>query len=290
MTATAEKFQVIEPGVYDIPADLYHADPVPGGSLSSSGARRLLKTCPARFKYEQDHPAPPTDAMELGTAAHREVLGVGADIEEIKAKDWRTTRAKDEAAIAREAGKVPLLTRDAERVRAMAAALREHEIAATLLNPAYGKPEQAIFWQDAPTKIWRRALLDLLPDVEPGGRMYLADYKTAQSADLEAISKAIETYGYNAQGAWYDDAVRALGLADDVAFFLVVQETVAPFLVSVVQLDQLALEAGRHDNRKAIELYARCRKTNTWPPYVEGVAPVGLPGWAENKFLKETTS
>ena len=29
-------------GVYDIPEDLYHRDPVPGGSLSCSGAKKLL--------------------------------------------------------------------------------------------------------------------------------------------------------------------------------------------------------------------------------------------------------
>jgi len=47
MTATtpeqAEERTVIRrPGLYDLPEHIYHADPVPGGSLSSTGARRLL--------------------------------------------------------------------------------------------------------------------------------------------------------------------------------------------------------------------------------------------------------
>ncbi len=33
---------ITAPGVYVIPADDYHADPVPGGSISASGARRIL--------------------------------------------------------------------------------------------------------------------------------------------------------------------------------------------------------------------------------------------------------
>jgi len=35
-------YEVTEPGVYDIPEDAYHRDPVKGGSLSYSGAKKLL--------------------------------------------------------------------------------------------------------------------------------------------------------------------------------------------------------------------------------------------------------
>jgi hypothetical protein len=280
---------ITEPGVYDIPADVYHADPVPGGSLSSSGARRLLATCPARWHYEQQHPPEPTEAMDLGTAAHRLVLGVGPELVEIQADDYRTKVAQIARDAAREAGAIPLLPHQYQQVHAMADALREHELAAVLLGGA-GKAEQALFWIDGPTKVWRRALLDWLPDVEPTGRMIVADYKTAASAHPDAISRAIDTYGYHMQAAWYVDGIKAVGLAEDVVFCLVVQERTAPYLVSVVQIDQLAMDAGRHENRKAIELYARCRATGHWPPYIEGVQPVGLPPWAEQRFLKEVTS
>jgi hypothetical protein len=48
---------ITEPGVYDIAEDHYHADPVPGGSLSNSGAKKLLPpSCPAKFAYEREHP------------------------------------------------------------------------------------------------------------------------------------------------------------------------------------------------------------------------------------------
>ena len=50
---------ITEPGVYEMPAEEYHADPVEGGSLSSTGARRLLEMAPARWRYEQAHPSPP---------------------------------------------------------------------------------------------------------------------------------------------------------------------------------------------------------------------------------------
>ncbi|MFC5187105.1 PD-(D/E)XK nuclease-like domain-containing protein [Actinomadura harenae] len=280
---------IFKPGVYDLDAEVYHADPVAGGSLSSSGARRLLATCPARFRYELDHPRASTASMDLGTAAHRLVLGVGPELVEVEAKDWRTKAAQDERDEARARGAVPLLSKDFAAVHAMADALRRHELASALLGGP-GRAEQTLIWRDGPTAVWRRALVDWLARPEPTGLMYLADYKTSESAHPAAISKAIANYGYHGQGAWYGDGVIALGLAAEVAFFLVVQEKTEPYLVTPVQLNQLALDAGRHENRKALELYARCRATDTWPAYVDGIEPVGLPGWAENRFLQEVTS
>lgn len=282
---------VTTPGVYDMPADVYHADPIPrpGRSLSSSGARRIMATCPAKYIYEADHPKKPTKPMELGSAAHKLILGVGPEVVLVDHEKWNTNAIKAEVAEIRESGGLPLKPAEYEQVHEMAAAIRKHELAAALLGGT-GRAEQALFWRDPPTKVWRRALLDWLAPKGPDGRIYLADYKTAESAHPDAISRSLINFGYHQQGAWYVDAVRALGLAEDVPYLLVVQEKTPPYLVSVVQLTEVAMDAGRHENRKAIRLFARCMKSGQWPPYVEGVAQVGLPGWAENKFLQEVTS
>ena len=55
MSADTEVLTVTEPGVYAMPFDVYLADPVPGGSLSTSGAKTLLNACPAIFAYERKH-------------------------------------------------------------------------------------------------------------------------------------------------------------------------------------------------------------------------------------------
>jgi hypothetical protein len=50
----------MEPGIYEMSADEYHARP----ELSSSGARKLLPPhTPAQFAYERRHPQAPTDEM-----------------------------------------------------------------------------------------------------------------------------------------------------------------------------------------------------------------------------------
>src|SRR5512135_3837265 len=112
MTETiAGPLTITEPGIYDLPADVYHADPVPTGSLSSSGARLLLPpSTPAHFRWAREHPRPSTPAMDFGRAAHRIVLGVGEDLVEVQADSWRTKAAQQAADEARAAGKTPLLT------------------------------------------------------------------------------------------------------------------------------------------------------------------------------------
>lgn len=292
MTAVqaAERLIVTQPGVYDLTEQQYHGDPVPGGSLSSSGARRILPpSCPARFRYEADHPSAPTKALDLGTAAHSVVLGIGAPIVRVDAPDWRTKAAREARDAAHAAGEVPLLPADYQQVQDMAAALRQHPIAAALLDPDRGgSPERSLFWVDAPTEVWRRARLDWMPDHTNGRRPIIGDYKTCRDASPDALSKAIHDHGYHQQAAWYLDAGAALGLwDDDAAFVFVCQEKTAPYLVTVVEPDPVALRIGRALNRRALELYRDCVLSGRWPGYADDVIQIGLPVWAENRYLEE---
>src|SRR2546421_646443 len=94
---TIDVTTITEPGLYeDLSVETYHADPVPVGSLSSSGARKLLPPgCPALFAYEREHPPEPTATFDLGHAAHKMVLGVGPEVVKIDADNWRTNAVKD---------------------------------------------------------------------------------------------------------------------------------------------------------------------------------------------------
>jgi len=277
VTAVAEQAVITEPGVYDIPEAGYHADPVPGGSLSSSGARKLLPpSCPARFRYEQDHPVH-KDVFDFGTAAHRTVLGTGPEIVIVDAGDWRTRAAKEAQAEARQAGKCPLLAADWARVEGMAHALRSHPLASALLCRDDVQPEQSLFWQDADFGIWRRARLD---SVRHGGRLLVSDYKTARSADPDQFARSVASYGYHQQAAWYLDAVLAVLGERDAVFLFVVQEKEPPYLVTVCELDFAASQAAHALNRRAMEVYRDCTEAGIWPGYTDDVALLSLPAWA----------
>lgn len=257
---------ITEPGVYDIPADVYHSDPVDGGSLSSTGARRMLPpSCPALFKHWATHTEHKSE-FDFGQAAHAEVLGIGRPLHVIDADDWRTKEARNAKVDAYAADEIPVLAKEYAQVTAMAEAIRAHPIASALFDPGAGRGEQTLVWQQH--GIWRRAMLDWLPD-RGDGRLIVPDYKTCRKADPKSLARAMADYGLHQQGAWNLDGVRQLGLAGDLtpAFLLVFQEKSAPYLVTVAQIDPAALLWGDRLNRSAIDLYRRCVDTDTWPGY-----------------------
>lgn len=287
----ARPVQITEPGVYDgMRDDVYHRDPVPAGSLSSTGARKLLPpSCPALFRHDQLNPPPPKATFDLGHAAHREVLGVGPDLVMVDRPRWDTNEVKAEVADIRAAGGVPLKRAEFEQVKAMAAALRKHPLASALLLPDRGKAEQSAFWVDDDTDVWRRARYDWLPN-SGGGQMFASDYKTTVSAAPDKIQKTIHEYGYHQQAAWYLDGIKALGLAEDVSFVFIFQMKTAPYLVTVADCVTSALMVGRDRNRRALRTYRDCVASGHWPGFSDDVEHIALPPWAENAHYAEEST
>lgn len=268
---------VTTPDVYLMDEADYHADPVPDGSLSQSGAKVLLRDGgPARYRHEANNPKAPTAEMELGTAAHRLVLGTGPELAEVKAKDWRTNAAKDAAAAARAEGKVPLLSRDLGTVQDMAAALRQHKMARTLLREGRGQAELSGFWTDG--GIWRRCRWDWLPDWRP----LAVDYKSCADASPGGFTKAIGNYGYHIQAEWYRDGYRAL-IGEWPEFWFIAQEKEPPYLVGAYRIDAEAQAIARHDIDKALRLYRQCTETGQWPGYPEEIVTLALPRWSRSR-------
>lgn len=278
---------ITEPGVYDIPEDEYHADPVPGGSLSSSGARRLMATCPAKFQHERTHRRPDKKEFDIGKAAHKIVLGNGPTLARIDFDEWRSNAAKAAVAEARDAGAIPLKPAEYEQVHDMAAALRAHPTASRLFDPARGgRAEQSGFWRDRRTGVWRRVRWDWLPPKPQAGRLIIPDYKTCVSAEPEAIKKAVYKHGYHQQDDWYREAAYELGLVGPggAAFVFVFQEKEAPYLITIVELDQEAQTWGAALNDRAIDVFRQCNATGMWPGYSTDVIPISLPPYAIKQY------
>lgn len=270
MTVADLRYGVVE----DMPEVEYHAHP----ALSSSGARKLLPpSCPAIFDHERHNPPEPKAVFDLGSAAHKLVLGAGQPIRVIDAPDWRTKAAQAERAAAREADEIPLLTHEHEQVKAMAAALGLHPVARQLFRE--GTAELSLFWRDDRSGVECRARFDWLTENAIGDAV-VVDYKTCASADPRHIARSVASFGYHVQQAWYMDAARATGVADDPGFLFVCQEKSPPYVVTVASLDREAVEHGAHLARRARSIFAECEATGEWPIYSDDVVRVSVPSWA----------
>lgn len=286
--ARLELWQAIPPndGWYGrIPDLVYHAD---RASLSSSSARTLMQPGgPAKLAAMRAEPPNPKPEYDFGHAAHKMVLGEGSQLVKVDADSWRTNDAKARRAKAWAEGKAPLLKTAIEQAQLMAGKVHTHPLAAKLLEA--GSPEFSGYWHDDATGVRLRFRPDWI--TEPArGRMICVDYKSAKSADPEQFKKHAADYGYHCQAAWYLDGLREVQISDDAAFLFIVQEKVAPYLVSIVQLDLEAIEIGRQLNRRAINLYADCYEGNSWPGYENTVHTVSLPSWVVKQHNESETA
>lgn len=283
-TPTQLQLTGFAPGVHQIDAETYHRQT---DVLSSSGARLLINpSCPAKFRYAMDNPQPAKKTFDMGTAAHRLVLGDGPDLVVVDAKLWNTDAIRAEVAAIRAEGGVPLKRGEYDTVQAMAAAIRRHPLAAKLFDPSKGRPEQSLFWKDKATGVDCRARLDWLRETN-GGRMLCPEYKSANDASTKAFNRAVQDYRYDQQDEFYSDGLRQLKIAEDVQFLFVVQEKNPPYLINIVQLLPTWLTLAEDRNRRARETFARCMESGEWPGYEQEIQEVTPPTWLETEHERE---
>lgn len=281
--------KISKPGVYDMPRELYHGDAAIGPSLSASGAKTLVDSCPAVFWHESylnpDRQAEQKTDFDIGNASHLIMLEPeqwGARVVEIDADSYRTKAAQEARDGAYAAGKTPLLPKHRDKIVAMHKALMRHPIARKAFVD--GIAEQSYFCQDAATGIWRKAR----PDYMPRHGKWIVDYKSTGSANPRDFKKRAWDNGYPQQADWYLEVVEAVTNVRPDEFWFVAQETEAPHLVSVCKLDERALSWGAVLNRRAIDIFAQCFAANSWPGYRDPQKPdrdaafvISLPTYAE---------
>lgn len=271
---TASDTSGIAPGlVLGMSDEQYHADPVPGGSLSSTFARLLTQHVPAKAESLRVN-RKPTKAMNLGKAAHAHALGVGPQLIVFQ-HDGRTKAGKEEREnwapyLATEAA-VAVTEAERSQILGMSEALMSHAEVRDIF--AGSQHEVSGFWQEE--GVWLRARYDLLDDADAW------DYKTAQDVTTRGFSKTLAAYGYHQQAEFYQRGLKALGHpAAHEPMRFICQEVVHPYLVQIHVPDEEAMDAARVLNDRAIKTYAECKHTGTWPGYESLYAePTALPSY-----------
>ena len=119
---------VSQPGIYDIPNSVYHADPCVVPSVSASILKEFAKL-PRKgwFAYPRlntDHQPKHKQMWDLGSASHKITLGSDDQLVIIDAKNYQTKKARQERDECYAADMIPVLPHQFDEVKAMAAAAR----------------------------------------------------------------------------------------------------------------------------------------------------------------------
>lgn len=289
---------ISEPGVYVMTEDQYHADPCATPSLSSSIGKKCLPmgtgTGTARHMW-QAHPKlnPPdpdegdelsTKRFDLGSVFHTLILGKGAEIEVIDAKDWRTKDAKAARDAALAANRQPVIAEQMARARAMlAAAIPQVEIRPELAAAmSKGRPERVLVWREESPggPILCRCMLDWLPDE---GEAF-PDWKTTgASAGPDDYGRTYFDIGADFQDAFYRRGIRAV-LGRRARLIFPVIETAEPHCLMVHQTMPMSLAMADRKVTYAINLFGLCLQDNIWPGFPVETASQEAPPWIENKW------
>jgi len=255
-----------------IPPEAYHADP----ALSSTGIRHLLKS-PLHFQDWRTSEPADSPARLLGRALHCAVLEperFPAAYAIAPALDRRTKAGKEawEGFLLEHPGAEVLTAEQGARVAAMAGALVAHPLVTPLLR---GTVELSGFWTDPATGVACRCRPDL---VHADGEVLL-DLKTTRDASPEGFRRELAKWGLHNQAAHYHTGARAQG-AKAADLVLLAVESDPPYAVGVYRLDDDAIDVGARRCREALETFARCTRTDTWPGYDPHILPLALPAWA----------
>jgi hypothetical protein len=270
------------PGLYgNLPFADYLADPCTSPSLNSSLAKTLLDRSPLHAFHE--HPRlgggggeRPTRAMDTGTVIHALVLGGGQEYVAVDADDWRTKRAQERRDEIRAAGQIPILARQLEACAEVARRLDD-------VIPADTQREVTAVWLSEGAVLCRGRI-----DALAAGEAMVLDLKTCEDAARAAEGRSVVSFGRDMEAASRLDSLETLlpALAGRLTFRYVFAEIEAPYAVVEAELAGDLLERGRRRWRLAVEQWAVCMESNSWPGPYRGRVRIEAPPWAMEAALE----
>lgn len=284
--------QTVATGIYDNMARaIYESlmDDV-GNALVNYSTLKLFADPPAKARQRIDFPLPPTEALNLGDACHAAVLEPQRFEREFARGinvDRRTTAGKQAWSEFQEAasGKLVLTDDDYATCTAMRDALWNQESLAKSILSAPGKVERSFVWLDQASGMLCKARCDKMS--RWNNWTLVIDLKSTRSAALDAFSRDIAKFHYDAQAAFYLDGLATLHPVQRRWFWLAVEKE-PPYLYAIYEPTDRLLEQGRKKYRGWMEIYKQCRTTNIWPGYPDGIMPIDVPKWARDETMVGT--
>jgi hypothetical protein len=239
----------------------------------------LLVASPAHYRYQIEHPKPPTAEMLLGSAFHTYLLERPRFETEYVVSDGpinpktgfpfgRETKAMGEW-IAQQAKPVVCGT-DFQRLRAMAERVLYNEQARVILEA--GEAEVSLTWDMAGKTCKGR--MDWLAE---GGNLF-CDVKTTRSANPKSFARDAANMGYFMQMAFYADGYERITGKRAVPVIIAIEKE-EPYACAVYVIGEAGLTLGRDQYQEALRRLAEAEKAGTWDAY-PGELELVPPKWA----------
>ena len=168
-----------------------------------------------------------------------------------RTKDGKAAYAAFEMSLA---GRTTIPPDDMVVIGEMVAAVRGHKYADFLTK---GEVEMSYYWQDELTGIDCQARPDCFKIVD--GRGIVVDLKTTTDASTDSFRRDAIKYGYDMQAAMFIDACqKEYGIPCD--FIFVAIEKTPPYMINILQADELMLKYGEDRFRTALGICKECRE------------------------------
>lgn len=265
--------------VVGMPNEDYHAYE----GISSTGIKNLLRS-PAHYKYNTFER---TRAMEIGSAIHAAVLELEYFKEKYMllddVKDRRQAEYKNavKALSSRDTDGNPtgdgsqfvFISKECDNLRGMYGAIKRNKTAMDIYQQD-GYSELSAFIECPVTGVLLRCKFDRITaetDIS-------LDLKKCQDARSDAFTRAIGSYGYYIQAAFYCHVYKLITGCELTFKYNAIEEK-APYGNKVYTASEGSKMLGMMKVDEALPIYAECLSNDAWPSYDDTDEEIDVPNW-----------
>ena len=277
----------------DVPFEEYaRAD-----GINAGGLQEIFERSPAHYLESRKNPVSEkeSDALRFGKVFHYAVLEPHLYQDRVVVMPEFMAPTKDGKMSNRSAGAIQqkkewlaqvrpdqsvVTAEEQEKIFRMCEKILNHELACGLLTNSVR--ETSMSWIDPKWGVRCKVRPDFISD-----RGVCVNLKTAEHAGPDHFWNACRNHFYDMAAAHYCAGGTATGLyRGDSQVFLVIEKK-APWEIAVYVPDAGILLAGEERREVAMEKYATCFKTNTWPGYPKSAMTLSYPPWMMERIYKD---
>ena len=248
------------------------------GELSRSTAWSLLQSCPAKVRYDMNHPKPSSPALVIGSGFHTATLEpeklddeFAVKPSEIDGQGPRTKHYKESFELMQksEPDKQWLAPADYDLILEMAGSALENPVLRHYMADIDKVVEGTGYFEMEGAKCKVR------PDLYIPGAGVVIDLKSTQDASPKGFTKSVRQFGYLFQACWYMHALQMLGLKPKQFIFLAVEKT-APYATAAYTIKESDINKQFGNMERACQIWAACQSSGIWPSYADEVQQLDL--------------